>query len=72
MGSLHRLHNLGWTALMEAVVLGDGKRDFQEVVKLLVDAGADKANGDRDGVTPLEHARARGYAEIVILLEPAS
>lgn len=69
---LDHVNNLGWTALMEAVVLGDGGRDFQEVVKLLVDAGADKAIGDRDGVTPLEHARARGYAEIVSLLEPAS
>ena len=69
---LDHVNTLGWTALMEAVVLGDGGRDFQEVVKLLVDAGADKAIGDRDGVTPLEHARARGYAEIVSLLEPAS
>lgn len=68
---LDHVNNLGWTALMEAVVLGDGSGDFQEVVKLLVDAGADNTIGDRDGVTPLEHARARGYAEIVSLLEPA-
>lgn len=69
---LDHVNTLGWTALMEAVILGDGGRDFQEVVKLLVDAGADRSIGDRDGVTPLEHARARGYAGIVRLLEPAS
>ena len=35
---------------------------------MLVDAGADRSIADRDGVTALEHARARGYAEIVALL----
>lgn len=53
------------------MTLGDGGMDFQEVVKVLVNASAGKAIGDRDGVIPLEHARARGYAEIVSLLEPA-
>lgn len=42
------------------------------VVTPLVDAGTDRSISDRDGVKPLEHARARGYAEIVSQLEPAS
>ena len=32
---LDHVNNLGWTALMEAVVLGDGGSDHQEVVRLL-------------------------------------
>jgi len=35
---------------------------------MLLEAGADPAIADRDGVTPLEHARERGYAEMVALL----
>lgn len=66
---LDHVNNLGWTALMEAVVLGDGGPDHQEVVRLLLEAGADRELADRDGVTPLAHARARGYAEIARLLE---
>ena len=66
---LDHVNNLGWTALMEAVVLGDGGADYRRVVRLLVEAGADTSIADRDGVTPLAHARARGYMEIAKLLE---
>ena len=66
---LDHVNNLGWTALMEAVVLGDGGSDHRQVVRLLLEAGADRSIADRDGVTPLAHARARGYAEIARLLE---
>lgn len=66
---LDHVNNLGWTALMEAVVLGDGGRNHQQVVRLLLEAGADRSIADRDGVAPLAHARARGYSEIVKLLE---
>ncbi|MBN8965748.1 MAG: ankyrin repeat domain-containing protein, partial [Rhizobiales bacterium] len=63
--------NLGWTALMEAVVLGNGGSNHQQVVRLLLDAGADHSIADRDGVTPLEHARARGYSAMVAMLAKA-
>ena len=66
---LDHVNNLGWTALMEAVVLGDGGSNHQEVVRLLLDAGADRAIADRDGVTPLSHARARSYVAMTDLLE---
>lgn len=66
---LDHVNSLGWTALMEAVVLGDGGPDHRQVVRLLVEAGADRSIADRDGVTPLAHARARGYTEIAALLE---
>lgn len=57
------VNNLGWTALLEAVILGDGGPIYQEIVGLLVDAGA-KPIPDRDGLTPLEHARKRGFEAI--------
>lgn len=62
------VNNLGWTALLEAVILGDGGPVYQEIVGLLVGAAA-KGIPDRDGVTPLEHARRRGFAAIAALIE---
>ena len=65
---LDHVNNLGWSALIEAVVLGDGRPDHVETVRALVKAGADRTIADRDGVTPLQHARARGYDAIVAIL----
>lgn len=69
---LDHVNNLVWTALIEAVILGDGGTDHIQTVKLLLDAGADQKIGDRSGVTPLQHARSRGYDEIIKLLEKYS
>lgn len=66
---LDHVNNLEWTALIEAVVLGDGGGDHIKTVEILVKAGADKSIPDRDGVTPLQHAQARGYEEMVMLLK---
>ena len=66
---IDHVNRLGWTALLEAVILGDGGPAHIEIVQLLVDAGANLAIADRDGVTPLAHARQRGYAAIVRILE---
>ncbi|WP_435988630.1 ankyrin repeat domain-containing protein [Sulfitobacter sp. SH24] len=66
---LDHVNNLEWTALIEAVVLGDGGRDHIRTVEILVKAGADKSIPDRDGVTPLQHATERGYEEMVMLLK---
>ncbi|MEB3900209.1 ankyrin repeat domain-containing protein [Pseudomonas putida] len=63
---LNRLH---WTALLEAVILGDGGPRHVEIVRRLLAAGADPMITDKDGVTALEHARQRGYREMVSLLE---
>lgn len=68
---LDHVNNLGWTALMEAVVLGDGGPDHIATVSLLVTAGADPTITDRAGVTPLAHAEARGYIEIARLIRAA-
>jgi len=64
---LDHVNNLGWTALMEAVVLGNGGPAHIETVKLLLEAGADKSIADNQGVTPLQHAKSSGYSEMVRL-----
>jgi ankyrin repeat protein len=66
---LDHVNNLGWTALMEAVVLGDGGPRHTETVRALLQARANVEIPDRQGITPLQHARARGYASIVALFE---
>jgi ankyrin repeat protein len=68
----NHVNNLGWTALMEAVVLGDGGPAHTEIVRLLVAAGANVNIPDRDRITPLEHAKRRGYTEMVKILSAAS
>ena len=67
----NHVNNLGWTALLEAIVLGDGGRTHTEIVGALVQAGADVTIADREGVTPLAHARRRGYGEIAAILQTA-
>ena len=66
---VNHVNDLGWTAMLEAVVLGDGGRRHQEIVRILLDAGADPAISDKNGVTPLEHARSRGFDAIVQILQ---
>ncbi len=67
----NHVNGLGWTALLEAVILTDGGPVYQEIVADLIKGGADVNLADGDGVTPLAHAKARGYAEIGKLLEAA-
>ena len=66
---LDHVNNLHWTAVIEAIVLGDGGRRHQATLRALIDAGANLRVADRDGRTPLELARGRGYAEMVRMLE---
>lgn len=65
---VNHLNRLHWTALLEAVILGDGGPRHVEIVRRLLAAGADRQIADKDGVTALEHARQRGYQEMVALL----
>jgi ankyrin repeat protein len=68
---LDHVNNLGWTALIESIVLGDGGRNHTETLAALVKAGANVNIADRQGATPLQLARSRGYAEMVKILDEA-
>jgi len=68
---LDHVNNLHWTALIESIVLGDGGARHQRTLGLLVDAGANTQLADRAGNTPLQLARARGYAAMVGKLKAA-
>ena len=65
---IDHVNDLGWTALIEAVILGDGGPVYQEIVGLLVDAGASNIP-DRDGKTPSQLARERGFDAIAERIE---
>lgn len=70
--AVDHVNRLGWTALHEAVILGDGSSDYVEVVQLLVDAGADvDLRSAGDGITPLAHSRRLGHDEIAGVLVEA-
>lgn len=65
------VNRLGWTALLEAILLSDGGTRHQAIVALLIEHGADVDLADGDDVRPLAHARARGQVEIAAILEAA-
>lgn len=65
---INHVNDLGWTALMEAVLFGRGSSTHQEIIQVLLAAGADPTIADSEGVTPAEHARKRGYDEMAELL----
>lgn len=69
---IDHVNRLGWTALLETVLLSDGGPVHQDILQRLLTAGASPNIPDNDGVTALEHARQRGYVEMVRLLEPSS
>jgi ankyrin repeat protein len=69
--NVDHVNRLGWTALLEAIILGDGGPRHTEVVQLLIAGGADVNLADSGGATPLTHARRRGYAEMAGILEAA-
>ncbi|MFS0554701.1 ankyrin repeat domain-containing protein [Brevibacillus sp. 179-C9.3 HS] len=59
---------VGWTPLIEAIILGDGGEKQQTIIKLLIEHGANVHMVDKYGVTPLELARRKGYTEIEQIL----
>ena len=69
--AIDHVNRLGWTALLETIILSDGGSTHTEILKLLVEAGADVNRADREGMTPLAHAEKRGYAEMAGILKAA-
>ena len=68
---LDHVNNLGWTALIESIVLGDGGKRHTASLDALVKAGANVNLADRNGTTPLKLAQGRGYMEMAAILEKA-
>jgi ankyrin repeat protein len=68
---LDHVNNLGWTALIESIVLGNGGPRHVETLRALVQSGADVNLPDRSGRTPLALARGHGFAAMVKILEQA-
>lgn len=65
------VNDLGWTCLLEAVILGDGGTAHQDIVRMVLEKGADPNLADKDGVTPLAHAKAKGQKEIAKIIKAA-
>ncbi|KQU20691.1 hypothetical protein ASG65_05150 [Bacillus sp. Leaf13] len=65
---INHVNNLGWTALLEAIILSNGDEKQQQTVQLLIDHGADVNIADHNNVTPLQHAREKGFKEIEQIL----
>ena len=68
---LDHVNNLHWTALIESIVLGDGGPAHQQTLAALLAAGASTRLTDRQGMTPLQLARSRGFSAVVQMLEAA-
>ena len=68
---VNHVNNLGWTCLLEIVILGDGGPRHIEVARLVLAAGANPNIADKDGVSPLAHAKRKGQREIAQLIANA-
>ena len=68
---LDHVNNLGWTALIEAIVLGDGGPRHIAIVRALITAGANLDLPDGHGDTPLALAQQRGHAAIADIVRQA-
>jgi uncharacterized protein len=68
---LDHVNNLGWTALIESIVLGDGGPRHTDTLRVLIQAGANVNLADRNRQTPLSLARSRGYKEMALILQRA-
>ena len=65
---VNHINDLGWNALLEAVILGDGSAKYLEIVNILLDNGADPSTADKDGAIAAQHANQRGHDQIAAAL----
>ncbi|GAB5078630.1 hypothetical protein ARTHROSP310_17720 [Arthrobacter sp. AD-310] len=65
---VNHVNNLGWTAMQEAILLNDGGPRQQEVVRLLLEAGADPDIRDPQGRTALQNAERLGFSGIAAII----
>ena len=68
---VNHINNLGWTCLLEIVILGDGGPRHQESTRIVLAAGANPNIADREGISPLTHARRKGQEIIARMIADA-
>jgi ankyrin repeat protein len=68
---LDHVNNLGFTAVIESIILGDGGPKHIATLKALVWAGADVNLPDRKGRTPYQMAQVLGHTAMMHVLESA-
>ena len=68
---IDHINNLGWTALLEAIILGETGKVQTDIIQALVDAGSNVNIADNDGVSPLDHAKKKSMREAEKILREA-
>ncbi len=68
---IDHINKLGWTALLEAIILSEANEKQTEIVKVLVQAGANVNIADKNGISPLKHAQKRNLNAIEKILTAA-
>lgn len=66
---VNHINDLGWTALQEAVILGDGGSLYRLILRKLMNAGADPTTLDHDGKTAIDWAREYKQDDVLAILE---
>jgi uncharacterized protein len=61
-------NTFGWTCLIEIAYLSDGGPRYQEIARLVLQAGANPALQDRRGKTALAHADTRHLTALAAIL----
>ena len=61
-------YDFGYTAVIEAVGVREGNQLYQDIVKLLMENGADQSIKDNSGRTAMDYANQKGYTEISKIL----
>lgn len=65
---VNHINHLSFTALLEVTILGNDNLNYVEIVKLLLEHGADKTIKDKNGHDALYYAKARNLKNIEKLL----
>lgn len=66
-----QINHLGWTCLLELVILGDGGPAYVEIARAVLAAGANPNIADKERVSPLGHARRKGQAAVAKVIAAA-
>lgn len=69
--NVNHTNTVGWTALIEAIILNDGGPRQQRIVELLLQHGADPLMTDKYGVTPRELATSHGHTALADIIAAA-